>query len=83
MWKQTLDLQLYTKVKKVEIFSRELSKSQKKKATMHEILNDLRTKTIYGLSETWLNIDDDETFWNLNSDYSKLYRCDRYLSQKD
>ena len=55
----------------------------KKKTTVHELLNDLGTNTIYGLSETWLKADDDETFWNLNSDYFKSYRCDRYLSQKD
>ena len=55
----------------------------KKKSTMHQNLNDLGTNTIYGLSETWLKADDDETFWNLNIDYFKSYRCDRYLSQKD
>ena len=80
MWKQSLDLQLYSKVEKVEIFPRELSH---KKTTMHKIVNDLRTNTIYCFSETWLKTDDYQTFWNLNIDYFKFYRCDRYLSQKD
>ena len=50
---------------------------------MHEILNDSGTNTIYGLPETWLKACDDETFWNLNSNHFKPYRCDRHMSQND
>ena len=68
--------------KKLKFFHVNCQSLIKKETTMHEILNGLGTNTIYGFSETWLKADD-EKFRNLNSDYCKSYRCDRYLSQKD
>ena len=70
-----------TKIKIIHINAQSLLK--KNRIMLEDFVRDLGLNTMFGISETWLNITDDNQLWNLNPNLFKTFRMDRNSTTKE
>ena len=67
----------------VKIFSLNCRSIVGQNSTLKQLMDDLGKNTIFGLTETWLKMNDDIRFWEVRSENFQCFRKDRNLSLHD
>ena len=73
----------HNKSKRLKFFHVNAQSLVRKRLVLEDIVRDLGTNTIFGISETWLKETDDLKLWKINPNNFKTFRADRDTPTKE